>query len=692
MNPDIVETLLLITIVIISLILLYGYWYKQNNNTRSRSRSRNIIESFDNPNEQITTLFDLEDMDYKTTPEWSNYVKNQVIQTELPISIWSPNITDTTSYKIIGHTTHNLYTNPNTLKPIVIKIKNTTDTPLPTKLKKIFETGINISTTSSYFKNIYTKDDYDNFLTGTDINYKTTTPITYTTTENYADSFHYDNNPDLDVIYELDYSKTSIKQVIDEITACNNTLLTNNTFLTNYYKYQYSLKKIEFVNPNYRSSRYPYNIDPDKHNDVAVLDGSINYYNWIVLRIPKGVTVECYHWPSFQWSLVIVSVPLDANLKDLNDKYTSAFRGGVTFEGDIAVFSGCQWEINSVKIYLNSDTIPKLIERSDMNIKMNTHIDNLNSQLTIMNNFKNTISGKTVDTPEFSCWEPIPPENHTAIGHVIYPKKNMTAIDLDIESLRTSIACIPKHCYRKVRDWVASDVIYRYNKDGQYFAIYKNPFTNTFIGTTNQSGPDGFVGKVITCPKKDYTIDNIIAFDGKIRTNCSNYKNITNKSQLVSDDYNNDADAYLQTQIYNKQKKLQELSEYADSLELANATGTIVNQELNRSKLSSYLDKQRDLIDTALKLLEVGRNKIDVNIKYPPSVIIQVINYVSNSPDIPIETKVELVATLKQIQDASLSSGDARKNIIAALTTCPQFDLGNYIKKDPPCFGCHLSS
>ena len=687
MKPDIVETLLLITILIISLILLYGYWHKQHNN----NNNNNILESFNNSNEQITTLFDLEDMEYKNTPEWSNYVKNHVTQTEVPISIWTPAITDTTSYKIIGHSTHNLYNKPNNIKPVVIKIKNTTDTPLPTKLKKVFEVGTNA--TSSYTRNIHTKDDYDNFLTGTDINYKTTTPVTYTTNDQYTDSFYYDNNPNSGIIYEIDYSKASIQQVIAEIAACNQTLLSNNTFLTNHFKNIYKQKKVIFYNPNYWNSTYPYSIDPDGNNDVPLVPESINYYNWIQLRVPKGVTVELFSWGTFQYRIANIEVPLEPTIKELSDKYTHAFRGGVKFlnDGDV-FFDGCQWNINSFKITVNPDTIPKLVERSDMNSKLIAHINNLNSQLTIMNNFKNTILNKSIEIPSFSCWEPVAPENHTAIGHVIYPQKNMSSSDLVIEGLRTSMACVPKHCYRKVRDWVASDIIYRYNKDGQYFAIYKNPFTNTFVGTTNQTGPDGFVGKVIICPKKDYTIDNIISFDKKIRTNCSNYKNITNKSQLVSDDYNNDADAYLQKQIYNKQKKLQELSEYADSLELANSTGTIVNQELNRSKLSSYLDNQRDRIDTSLKLLEVGRNKIDVNIKYPPSVIIQVIDYVSNSPEIPIETKVELVATLKQIQEASLSSDDARKNIIAALTTCPQFDLGNYIKKDPPCFGCYLSS
>jgi hypothetical protein len=684
MKAAIVETLLLSTIVIILLILLYNYLGK--------NKALGIIsEQF---TDSISTLFDTEEMEHHLTPEWSNFTKNYVTQTELPISIWKPAITDYTSYKMIGHTVHNLYVTPaSSVTPVVIKIKNTIDTPLPTKLNKVFEFGTNAATTSSYTRNIYTKDDYDNFLTGTDINYKTTIPITYTTIEEYSDSFHYDNNPNSGIIYEIDYSKASIKQITDEIAACNQTLLSNNTFLTNYFKNIYKQKKVIFYNPNYWGTTYPYTIDPAGNNDVPLVPESINYYNWIQLRVPKGVTVELFNWGSFQRRIINIVVPLEPTIKELSDKYTYVFRGGVKLlnDGDV-FFEGCQTDINSFKITVNTDTISKLVERSDMNSKLVTHINNLNKQLTIMNNFKNAILNKSIEIPAFSCWEPVAPENHIAIGHVICPLKNIRSNDLAIETLRTQIACIPIHCYRKVRDWVASDIVYRYNKNGLYFAFYKNPFTNTFLVTTNQAGPSGFVGKVIICPKKDYTIDNIIAFDSKIRNNCSNYKNITNKSQLVSNDYNNDEDSYLQTSIYNKEKKIQELKTYADSLEIANSKGDIINQEFNRVQLSSYLDKQRDRIDTALSKLEAGRNKIDINVKYPASIIIQLIDYVSNSPDIPIEKKVEVVATLKQIQNSSLSNTDARKNIIAALTTCPQFDLSNYIKKDPPCFGCYLSS
>lgn len=680
MNHAIVETLLLSTIVIILLILVYNYLGKNRSSDMS-------IEPF---TDSITTLFDTEEMDYKLSPEWSNITKNYVAQTELPISIWQPAITDFTSYKMVGHTAHNLYVTPaSSVKPTVIKIKNTVDTPLPTKLNKIFEVGEIASSTTPYLRNIYSKDDYENFLNGTDINYKTTTPIMYTNIDQNTDVYHYNNDPSAGIIYELDYSKASIKQVIDEIDACNATLLKNAEFLTAKFKDRFRNTIFEFTNPYYWGARYPFQIDPDKPVEIPVMDATVNYYNWIVFHIPKGVTLEVYAGYNFQNFGMKVIIPIDATASYLS-RYP--FLGGSVIEGNKAVLTGYRGNVFSAKIYVNSDTYTKLIGTTDMNAKLTAHINDLTTQLNKMNEFKNTILNKSIEIPAFSCWEPVAPENHTAIGHVICPLKNIRANDLAIESLRTKIACIPTHCYRKVRDWVASDIVYRYNKNGLYFAIYKNPFTNTFVGTTNQSGPGGFVGKVITCPKKDYTVDNIITFDNKIRNNCSNYKNITNKSQLVSNDYNNDEDSYLQTSIYNKEKKIQELKAYADSLESANTKGTIINQEFNRVQLSSYLDKQRDRIDSALSKLEAGRNKIDVNVKYPASIIIQLIDYVSNSPSIPIEQKVEVVATLKQIQNSTLSSDDARKNIIAALTTCPQFDLSNYIKKDPPCFGCHLAS
>ena len=39
-----------------------------------------------------------------------------------------------------------------------------------------------------------------------------------------------------------------------------------------------------------------------------------------------------------------------------------------------------------------------------------------------------------------------------------------------------------------------------------------------------------------------------------------------------------------------------------------------------------------------------------------------------------------------------LNIEEARKSVISTLTTCPQFDLTCYIKKDPTCYGCNSSS
>jgi hypothetical protein len=679
-----IETLLLSAIIIILLALLYKYWFNTTTN----------IEHFDD----ISTLFDLETIECNDTPVWSNYIKNIINEQESKISFWNPpSTTDTTTYKNIGSTIITGYNNTSA-KCSIIKIKNPSDAPAPVKFNKIFESGSNPLLTSNYSRNIYNQADYNYFLNGTDINYKTTTPITYTDFFNSLNYFRYNNNQSADMIYELDFAKTSVKQLTDEIAACDSTLKKNNEYLSSHFKNIYSQRYVQLINPSYYNNVIAYNINPNEELEVETLNPSVNYYNSIVIRVPKGVTVELYNKKKFQSLLFKVIVPLDVNIKVLRNTYhkNNYFQNGVYDEGDYVKFSGLKWPINSIKVYINNDTYSTLINRSDMDAKMKSHIDKLNAKLTAMNTFKNNIINGSVELPGFSCWEPVAPENYVAIGHVLYPSKGATSSDLD--SIKTSISCISIHCYRKVRDWVASDIVYSYTSGGTIFQIYKNPFTNTFIGTVNPvgtanpKGPSGYIGKIITCPKKDYTIDNIIAFDGKIRENCKNYKNITNKSQLVSNDYNNDEDAYLQSSIYAKEKKIQELKAYANALELSNAKGTIVNQEYNRNQLATYIDKQRDRIDSALKQLEVGRNKIDVNLKYPSSVISQIIDYISNSAEIPIESKVEIIATLKQIQNDTLSSDESRKNIIAALTTCPQFDLTNYIKKDPPCFGCHISS
>lgn len=725
---DTTEIIILVGIIVVLLVILYYYW--------NRNASK-ITESF-----TVDTLFDIKTVSTYNT-KWSNYIKNANGQSEVSLSIWAPQISDSDqlSYRGVGHLAFNSYSYDTSNDiPSVITIKNAADAPIPVSMTKIFEFGTTASADTAFPFYIYNSTDYTNFKSGSNVNYKSANALQYSYT-NYVWSLNYlydnitnganmtDKKPILkfsdtpiianyyyyndttkiftdDIIYKLNYSNTSISQLSNEISQIQTTINNLATIIdpitiNKYQNLQISLN-MRLINNVLAFPAIAANIT--KASDIPIvgipqLQVSFNYKFNILLIIPLGVYLECYALPNYVGLHGVFGEDVGTTTAQVqaSGKYSS-FVGGAYVAGDYLILSGLVRKdliINSIKYGIMPNTLA-LSRTSDVGLSIsnpiNTYLADLNSHLANFNSFNSQIVNKTVGYPAFSCWAPQAPENFVSVGHVIYSGIGATTTDEAIINLQSAICCIPKHCYRYARDWVASDIIFSYSANGQYFAIYKNPYTNTFLGTTSRSGPSGFVGKIIPCPKKDYTIDNLITFDGKIRNNCKNYKNVVNKTPIASDDYNNDETNYLQDSIYKKEQKIQALKKYASDLQIKTDKGTIINQEYNRRQLSTYLEKQRNRIDGALTQLEAGRNKIDFNIKYPPQIINDIMDYITNSPDLPIEQKVAVVATLKQIQTADLSAGDARKSVIAALTSCPQFDLSGYIKKDPPCFGCNVST
>jgi hypothetical protein len=732
---DQLETLLLITIIVIFTILIYIYW---NNGNDGNDGNNGIKEGF-----IVNQVLSIQDGAFEENPIWTNFVKKS---SQLPISIVNPIITDNNIQRILGHSIINSY-QINYNKPYIVNVVLPEYTPTPVTMTKLFEVGssqstINLNTptpttirpdsislssalTSSntqqpdnYYRNIYNQTQYSNLLYGKLQYYLPNSPLQYKVNiNNVSTSFNinYNNDTTQPIIQLIDQNVISIDQLNDEIAKITSTIkayrTTSNLEYANKLRNFYSDMRIGIYNYTNNDDLYG-----GQYQGISINNGygQINKLNdninskqpFKVIQIPLGIMVDFYSNINLDGYLMTLGSPIGTEesselLKIYGDKtiFTKSIR--VSNYGSLLILSGYKGNFLSISWRLYDDTVDKLVSigkledisnGSTVIDVLNNYNNRLQSTLTSINNFNNTILNNNVDMPAISCWSPVAPENFVTVGHVIIPKLGLTSIDTTVTNIQNKIACIPIHCYRKVRDWVASDMIYSYQSGTTYFAIYKNPFTNTFIATTSRDLPSSYVGKIIPCPVKDYTIDNIILFDSKIRKNCKNYKLIKSRAQVTSQDYNTDEDNYLQKTIYDKEKKIQELKTYANKLQLSNDKGTIINQEFNRSQMSNYLDKQRDRIDGALKLLEEGRNKVDFNMKYPASIISSIIDYVANTSSLSIDQKVTLISTLNQIQNTSLSSTDARNSVIAALTTCPQFDLSGYIKKDPPCYGCNLPS
>jgi hypothetical protein len=313
---------------------------------------------------------------------------------------------------------------------------------------------------------------------------------------------------------------------------------------------------------------------------------------------------------------------------------------------------------------------------------------------------------KNIDTnnyklPNLTCWKIVPPKRELgknesiATGH-IFSSETDSINESNIIEVKKHIACIPVHCYRKVRNWLESDIVFEHKEGGKYYAVFFNPHTNSLFGGTSKSGPEkpyNFVGKVISCPeRKSIIVEDIIDTDKISRRKCNANKRIKDSTPIVPRESDIIEDKFMQERIYKQSKKIEALKQYSQRLNKENETAKIVNQEYNRSRLQNYVSKQRELIDRTLNKLEKGRNNVEINVKYPVKILDTLIDCVITGTcgEMPHSDKIRLLSKLTDIKQKvkTDSSYDYKVDVADALEGCPQFDLSGYIKKDPPCFGC----
>ena len=121
----------------------------------------------------------------------------------------------------------------------------------------------------------------------------------------------------------------------------------------------------------------------------------------------------------------------------------------------------------------------------------------------------------------------------------------------------------------------------------------------------------------------------------------------------------------------------------------------IVNQEMNKHKLQTYVDTQKRNIDVVMKRLEKDKNSIQTNISIPIDVLNKLINYIKTAKDIPEPLKVQLVSKLlnnqKMMDDNLITKTEYENAINKVLSSCPNYDLSGLVKKSlvsDVCYGC----
>lgn len=255
--------------------------------------------------------------------------------------------------------------------------------------------------------------------------------------------------------------------------------------------------------------------------------------------------------------------------------------------------------------------------KSEFDNLINYVIDSSNK----LNNLRDKILSNNYQHYPMKIYRPIPPKYYKSVGDLIYAQTSTFRDDENYEANKpniSQIACIPEQCVREVREWLPVDKIYEYQKDGDYLAIFKNPYLQTFRAVTTPGIlPPGKVEKIVACVERCKLVDDIIQADKCSKTFYKTHKNITDTFNMDPDNVINERKNQIyKNKIVERQDRLNVLNETARRLQVQDDKANLVNEAYNRNKLQDLVDKQNANMHKLVDKLENGRNKIAVRVKF----------------------------------------------------------------------------
>jgi hypothetical protein len=194
---------------------------------------------------------------------------------------------------------------------------------------------------------------------------------------------------------------------------------------------------------------------------------------------------------------------------------------------------------------------------------------------------------------------------------------------------------------------------------------------------------------VVSCVKKCTVVEDLEKADDCARKYYNlNKKSITN-TPLSSTLFSNQEEEFYLDKIKIQSDSITRLKQRAQQMQTDIDKATIVNSEMNKSKLQNYVDDQKRNIDIIMKRLQDDKNKIKTDVNIPSESLKDLIDMIKNSSSISSENKAILLSKIANTQNLSGAEYDNSLNQI--LNSCPQYDLSGLVSKQTAsdvCFGC----
>jgi hypothetical protein len=340
------------------------------------------------------------------------------------------------------------------------------------------------------------------------------------------------------------------------------------------------------------------------------------------------------------------------------------------------------------------DTISINLANFEQQITQNIISNNI-PYLTNLLQFYNVINNNQLEYFPLQIYAPVAPIGYQSLGHIFCNVSN------DLTKIKTmnNIACVPAGCVKEVRDWATGDKVFEYNRDGVYWALYKNPYIGTFIAVSKPGFPDGKVCKVVACVAKCTAVDELKKADQCARTYQALNKTISSGNTSLPDLVSStEEDIYLE-QIKTQNDSIITLQNRARQLQTDIDKSDVITTEMNKTKLQNYVDTQQRNIELVTDQLEKDKNKINANINIPLNILNQVISIINNLPNLTVSQKNALtnkiISTAQAANSGLITNSQYNANLNNILRSCPQYDLSGLVKKSlvgDVCYGCGTTS
>jgi 3'-phosphoadenosine 5'-phosphosulfate sulfotransferase len=348
---------------------------------------------------------------------------------------------------------------------------------------------------------------------------------------------------------------------------------------------------------------------------------------------------------------------------------------------------------------INNHPLYKTINNFKNSIK--NKFDNIINKIITSSNLLNALRDKILSNNfnhyPMKIYRPIAPKYYKSIGDLIYAETSSFRNDTNFYNTEpnvSQIACVPEQCVREVREWLPVDKIYEYQKNGDYLAIFKNPYLETFRAvTTPGTLPPGKVEKVVACVERCKLVDDIIQADKCAKTFYKTHKNITDTFNMDPDNVINERKNQIyKNKIVERQDRINMLKETARRLQIQDDKANLINEAYNRNKLQDLVDKQNANMHKLVDKLEKGRNKIEIRVKFNYDMLFKLCSNGGLPNDVCSYVQENIRRPSDTLTDAERRQYDTNA-VAALLDSCPTPESEGLVKRalvENNC-GCYFS-